>query len=150
MPTPSAPPKTESTVMSIPTIGNAIRTATTTRMLRRILASAKRTLISTCVKAMMGRLLTFQRPAADQKKQERGEREQLAIHSADADPHGSFRIAGTCRREPAAQTACDLPCDDKRKHNDHELPQDHAVLQVVQPIRQQATDFGLDFHRFPQ
>jgi hypothetical protein len=61
----------------------------------------------------------------------------------------SFRIGDDGpRSDPSTQPPRDLPGNEKRQRNYHDLPQDHAALQVFEQFRQQTSDFGLGFHLF--
>ena len=100
------------------------------------------------VQQMDGLVVTLQHPAADQQQDEGGRREQFTIHPANADPHGFIGIVRDLGYRPAAHIPCDLPGDEQRKHDDHDLPKDQAALQVVEQFGNQAPDFGLVFHFF--
>src|ERR1700687_2297534 len=97
----------------------------------------------------MNGLQALQHPAADKQEKKCGQREQLAIHSADADPHGPFRICGddTCR-QASPHIACSLPGSQKGNNDHHNLPKDRAAIQIVEQFGEQTSDFRLIFHSF--
>jgi hypothetical protein len=92
-------------------------------------------------------LLAFQHPATEQQQKQRRNREQFAVHSTYADPHRPFGIGrDRCCCQPAPQIARGLPGDEQGSRDNHDLPQHHAALQVVEQVGKQASDFGLVFH----